>query len=215
MSETANISNRIRQHAHGLFMQYGLKNVSMDEIAKGLGISKKTIYQHYTDKDQLVEEVVKHVISENQQNCEFDRSRANDAVHEVFLAIDRMMEMFHSMNPSLLYDMQKNFPNAFKIFSAHKNDYIFGVIKANIIRGVKEELFRSDINIDILTKYRVESIILPFNPDFHNKTKSPLAVIEEEITLHFLYGLVSQKGYKQLIKYKEKRQIKKTEDGNK
>ena len=209
MSELLDTTERIRQYAHDLFMQYGLKNVSMDEIAKGLGISKKTIYQYYTDKDQLVEEVVKSVINENQQNCEFDRSRAKDAVHEEFLAIDRMMEMFHSMNPSLLYDMQKNYPSAFKIFLAHKNDYIYGVIKANIIRGIKEGLFRDDINIEVLTKYRVESIVIPFNPDFHNKTKSSLAIIEEEITLHFLYGLVSQKGYKQIIKYKEKRQIKK------
>ncbi len=209
MTEMQHTAERIRIYAHDLFMQYGLKNVSMDEIAKGLGISKKTIYQYYTDKDQLVEEVVKSVINENQQNCEFDRSRAKDAVHEVFLAIDRMMEMFHSMNPSLLYDMQKNYPAAFKIFLAHKNDYIYGVIKANIIRGIKVGLFRDDINIEVMTKYRVESILLPFNPDFHNKTKSPLAIIEEEITLHFLYGLVSQKGYKQIIKYKEKRQIKK------
>lgn len=209
MGDIQHNAERIRQQAHDLFMQYGLKNVSMDDIAKGLGMSKKTIYHFYSDKDQLVEEVVKNVINDNQQHCEFDRSRAKDAVHEVFLAMDRMMEMFHSMNPSLLHDMQKNYPSAFRIFLAHKNDYIYGVIKTNIQRGIKEGLYRDDMNIEILTRYRVESIVLPFNPEFHNKTKSPLAVIEDEMTLHFLYGLVSQKGYKQIIKYKEKRQLKK------
>ncbi|MBU3714575.1 MAG: TetR/AcrR family transcriptional regulator, partial [Ferruginibacter sp.] len=141
MNESAQSGERIRNYAHRMFMQYGLKNVSMDELAKGLGISKKTIYLHYSDKDELVEKVVSKVIKENQANCEFDRSRAIDAVHEIFLAMDRMTEMFHSMNPSLLFDMQKNYPEAYHIFLAHKNNYIFGVIKENIIRGVKEGLY--------------------------------------------------------------------------
>jgi AcrR family transcriptional regulator len=214
MNEIAQSADRIRNHAHRMFMQYGLKNVSMDELAKGLGISKKTIYLHYSDKDELVEKVVSNVIKENQANCEFDRSRAIDAVHEIFLAMDRMTEMFHSMNPSLLFDMQKNYPKAYHIFLSHKNNYIFGLIKENLIRGIKEGLYRDDINIEVLTRFRVESIILPFNPEFHNKSKHTLAAIENEITLHFLYGLVSSKGYKQITKYIEKREIKPIENAN-
>jgi AcrR family transcriptional regulator len=208
MTEIATISERIKLKAHDLFMQYGLRSVSMDDIANNLGISKKTIYQYYADKDELVDAVVNSIIAYNQGCCDDDIKKADNAVHEIFLAMEFMMEIFRSMNNSLLFDMQKYHPNAFQKFAKHKNDYLFGVIKDNILRGIKEELYRSDLKVDILARYRVESVTLPFHPDFHTKVKSGLAEIEEELALHFLYGLVSQKGYKLTLKYQQERSKK-------
>lgn len=204
MTEKDN-SERIRQKAHDLFMQYGLRSVSMDDIATALGMSKKTIYLYYADKDALVDVVVNGIIEHNQSCCEFDRKSADNAIHEVFLAMQFMMEIFRSMNASLLFDMQKYHPHAFEQFSRHKNNYLVGVIKDNLARGVQEELYRPDIKIDILTRFRVESVTMPFNPEFHTKLKSSLAEIEEEMTLNFLFGLVSQKGYKLILKYLQDR----------
>ena len=109
------------------------------------------------------------------------------------------------MNPSLLFDMQKYYPVAFQKFSNHKNDYLYGVIKTNLTRGVAEELYRPDLKIDVIARFRVESMMLPFNPEFHTKVKQNLADIEEEITLHFLFGMVSPKGYKLAAKYQQER----------
>jgi AcrR family transcriptional regulator len=208
MTETTEISVRIRVKAHDLFMQYGLRSVSMDDIANNLGISKKTIYQYYADKDQLVDAVITQVIGYNQSCCDMDRKDSENAIHEIFLAMDFMMEIFRSMNPSLLYDMQKYHPATFLKFSKHKNDYLYTVIRENILRGIQEDLYRSDIKIDVLARFRVESVMLPFMPEFHSRVKSNLAMIEEELTLHFLFGLVSPKGYKMTLKYQEERNKK-------
>ena len=196
---------RIKEQAHRLFMQYGLKSVSMDDIANSLGISKKTIYQFYQDKDELVKAVVQSIIHQNQATCNADRSRASDAIHEIFLAMDMMLEMFHSMNPSLLFDMHKYYPAAYQIFLQHKNDYLYGIIKENIERGIQEDLYRADIHIEAIARFRVESIIIPFNPEYHSKVKASIAHIQNEIALHFLYGVVTPKGYKLIVKYKEQR----------
>lgn len=196
---------RIKQTAHGLFMQFGLRSVSMDDIATGLGISKKTIYQFYQDKDALVEDVIASIIEHNQFCCQKDREGSMNAIHEIFLAMDFMMEIFKSMNPSLVFDMQKYYPGAFMKFSEHKNNYLQGMIKANILRGIEEELYREDLQVEILSRFRVESMMLPFNPDFQSKVKFNLAVIEEELILHFLFGMVSLKGYKMAIKYQQDR----------
>lgn len=196
---------RIKQTAHGLFMQFGLRSVSMDDIATGLGISKKTIYQFYQDKDALVEDVIASIIAHNQFCCQKDREGSMNAIHEIFLAMDFMMEIFKSMNPSLVFDMQKYYPGAFMKFSEHKNNYLQGMIKANILRGIEEELYREDLQVEILSRFRVESMMLPFNPDFQSKVKFNLAVIEEELILHFLFGMVSLKGYKMAIKYQQDR----------
>jgi AcrR family transcriptional regulator len=215
MTEVTETSERIHKKAHELFMQYGLRSVSMDDIANNLGMSKKTIYQYYADKDALVDEVVSAVIDSNEDICDFDRKNANDAIHEIFLAMDMVVEMFKTMNPSLLFDMQKYYPKAFQKFLNHKNDYLYNVIKENIIRGIKEELYRPEINVEILARYRVESILIPFNPEFHTKVRSNLLEIQHEVTLNFLYGLISQKGYKLTQKYQQERTKKLLADATK
>ena len=205
---------RIKQKAHELFMQYGLRSVSMDDIATSLGISKKTIYQYFADKDELVDAVVDVEFRKNETICEYDRSNSKNAVHEIFMAMDMVVEMFSSMNPSLVFDMQKYYPKAFQKFHKHKNDYLYNVIRDNIIRGISEELYRPELNIDIISRFRVESIIIPFNPEFFSKMKYNLAQIEEEFIIHFLFGMASLKGYKMIVKYQQER-INKSKDGKK
>lgn len=205
---------RIRQKAHELFMQYGLRSVSMDDIANSLGISKKTIYQYFADKDELVDAVVDAEFTKNEGICEFDRQHSKNAVHEIFMAMDMVVEMFSTMNPSLIFDMQKYYPRAFKKFHKYKNDYLFSVIRDNVLRGISEELYRPEMNIDIISRFRVESIMIPFNPEFHTKMKYNMAEIEEEFIIHFLFGMASPKGYKMIIKYQQER-INKTKDGKK
>lgn len=211
MAETDN-KERIKLQATDLFMKYGVRSVSMDDIANSLGMSKKTIYQFYADKDELVDAVVLHEIQHNEHCCELDRQSSENAVHELFLAMDMVVEMFHSMNPSLLYDLQKYHPKAFQKFHTHKNDYLYNVIRENLVRGIKEDLFRDDINIDILARFRVELMLLPFNPEFQAKVKHNLAEIEEELILHYLFGLVNMKGYKMILTYKQERTKKTISD---
>ena len=215
MNEITDTGERIRQKAHELFMQYSLRSVSMDDIATALGISKKTIYQFYADKDELVGEVVGAIIKYNQFSCEADRKQSENAIHEIFLAMEFMMEIFRSMNNSLLFDMQKYHPGAFQKFARHKNDYLFSVIKENLVRGIKEELYRPEIKVDILARFRVESVTLPFHPEFYTKVKAGLADIEEEVLLNFLFGVVTQKGYKLTLKYQNERLKKISADATK
>ena len=209
------ISNRIKQKAHDLVMQYGIRSVSMDDIAKALGISKKTIYQYFADKDELVEAVIKDKIEFSQTCCEKDKALANDAVHEVFLAMQMMQEMFQNMNPSIIYDMEKFHPKAYQIFYQHKYNFLYQVLKSNIERGIKEALYRSDLHIEILLKARLENITLAFNQQLFPKNKFSLVEIETALTEHFLFGMASAKGHKLIIKYQQQRQKNTTNDTKK
>lgn len=197
---------RIQQAANDLVMQYGIRSVSMDDIAANLGMSKKTIYQYFKDKDELVDAVVDDIIKTNRYECNADRDKADNAVHEIFLVMDMMAEMFKAMNPSILFDMQKYHPATFRKFLKHKNEFLYNVCTQNLERGIREELYRPEIAVDILCRYRVETMFIPFNPEFQQSLKHSLAKIEEEIIIHFLLGLVSLKGYKLIIKYKEQKE---------
>ncbi len=201
---------RIKLAAHDLVMQYSVRSVSMDEIAAKVGMSKKTLYQYFNDKDELVEAVVEDVLSNNAIKCDADRKKAKDAIHEVFLSMDMMAEMFRTMNPSLIFDLQKYHPKSFQKFLRHKNEYVYNIIKGNIERGIREELYRLEINIEIVSRIRLELMLLPFNPEFLKLIKADLVQVENEIITHFLFGLVNLKGHKMVLKYQEQRQNRKS-----
>lgn len=197
---------RIVSKAHELFMRYGIRSVSMDEVANHLGMSKKTIYQFYADKDALVEDVMDIEISEKQEECSRHRRKSENAIHEIFMAVDNLLELLTKMNPSLIFDLEKYHPKAFKKYNEYKNSFLYTLIKENIEWGKKEGLYREEIQADIMSRFRLASIFLVFNPDLFPHGKHSLPVLVTEITDNFLYGLVTLKGQKLIQKYKQQRQ---------
>jgi AcrR family transcriptional regulator len=186
----------------------------MDEIAVQMGVSKKTIYQYYADKDELVEAVMVDIIHANQECCTKDRQSAKDAVHEVFLAIDMMQEMFQNMNPGILFELEKYYPASFEKFKQHKYSFLYKVLKENLGRGIGEELYRDDINTDIMIKLRLETMMMPFNQVLFPKSKYSLIDVATEFTTNFLFGLATIKGHKLITKYQQDR-TKKTNTNEK
>lgn len=203
------VKERILIKADDLFMRYGIRSVSMDDIAIDLGVSKKTLYQYYADKDELVDAVLNSIITKNEADCDRDRENSENAIDEIFKAMEMVEEMLRNMNPSVLYDMLKYHPKTFARFLKHKNEYLYTVIRQNLERGIKEELYRPEIKLDIISRFRVESMMLPFNPEFQGKNKFNLAEVEQEIIEHYLYGVASLKGHKLILKYKQERIKKK------
>ena len=194
---------RILQKAHELFMRYGVRSVSMDDISTQLGMSKKTIYQFYTDKEELVDAVLSIMLDSNRKQCLADKQKAENAIHEVLLAFDMMQEMFANMNPSIVFDLEKYHPTVSKKILDYKQVFLYQVIKQNLERGIKEELYRPEINADILTRFRIESMMLAFNTELFPNNRTHLMSIQEQIMEHFLYGVSTVKGHKLIQKYKQ------------
>jgi TetR/AcrR family transcriptional regulator, cholesterol catabolism regulator len=210
-----NTLERIKQKAHDLLMQYGIRTVSMDDIAGALGMSKKTIYHYFADKDELVEAVILDKIKFNQENCLQDRNRAKDAIHEVFLAMEMMQALFQNMNPAVIFDMEKFHPKAYGHFNQHKYNFLYKILMENIQRGIKEELYRGDINVDIIVKARLETMMLAFNQQVFPKNKYNLVQVETQLTEHFLFALASLKGFKLILKYQQERTKKNSNETKK
>ena len=196
---------RILEKAHELFMRYGIRSVSMDDIAAQLGMSKKTLYHYYTDKEELVDAVLSTILENNRNECFADKQVASNAIHEIFLAFDMVQEMFSNMNPSIVFDLEKYHPAVYKKLQQHKKVFMYQMISQNIERGIKEELYRPEINVDTLTRFRIESMMLAFNSEIFPDNRTHLVAIQEEILEHFLYGLATGKGQKLIQKYKQQK----------
>ncbi len=199
------VKERILVKAHELFNRYGIRSVSMDDIAAQLGMSKKTLYQYYVDKDELVKTVFTGVMEANKEQCGQCQANGENAIHEVFLSFDMLQEMLSNMNPSILFDMQKYHPSAFKNFQDYRNNFLYKLIRKNLEDGIAQELYRDDIDVEILTRYRLFSIMLSFDSEVFPSNKSQLVYIEQQLLEHFLWGLATAKGQKLIQKYKNQR----------
>jgi AcrR family transcriptional regulator len=187
------MENRIVNTARDLYFRYGIRSVTLDDIAKELGISKKTIYQHFKDKDELVQRVVESSVNDELERAQEIRKNAQNPIEEVIMSMRLMKEMLQEINLVLFYDLQKYHPESFFKYTEFKKHF-YDIIKQNLIEGVKKQLYRPEINIEILTRYRMEVIDMGFNPQIFPQNQFKQTDIHLEITDTFLRGILSPKG---------------------
>lgn len=192
------VKERILLKAADLFSRYGIRTITMDEIASQLGISKKTIYQFFTDKDDMVAAVIDQEIQRNETECNHFADVAKDAVHQIFLALESLEEMLKYTNPLMLYDLEKHHPRSFLKLREYKYRFLYRILMENIQRGMDEGLYRPDINKDIVAKARIESAFLVFNPDVFPHSRYRISEVNCELAMLFLHGVTIEKG-KRLI----------------
>jgi hypothetical protein len=114
-------------------------------------------------------------------------------------------DMVKIMNPAIIFDMQKYHPQAFRKFEAHINGFMHDIVRNNLLKGLELDIYRPEINVDILTRFRLSSIFMVFNPELFPLGKNDLGTVLREITLNFLYGITNAKGQKLIHKYNQER----------
>ncbi len=194
---------KILKGAAELFIRYGIRSVSMDNIASHLGVSKKTLYQYFKDKDEMVLSVTEAHIHRDMGELEQITAEAKNAVEEMIKLSSCLRENFKDMNPSLLFDLQKYHHAAWEVWLKYKNEFIRNQIIRSIEQGKKEGFFRHEVNTHILATVRLETIQFAFDPVLFPKDKFELIEIQMQIFEHFIYGLFTDKGKKLYEKYKQ------------
>lgn len=175
-------------------MRYGIRSITMDEIAAQLGISKKTIYQFFTDKDEMVAAVIDLEVQKNELECTQFREQSANAVQQIFVALESMEEMLQAMNPQILYDLEKHHPRSYKKIRDYKYQFLYREITDNLQWGISEGLYRPEVNVDVVSKVRIEMAFMPFNPDIFPHTRYKLMELNYELAIYFLFGIVTEKG---------------------
>lgn len=194
--------NYILAEADKLFCQYGFKSVTMDDIAKHLGISKKTIYQHFADKNELVNILIEDKITSQNYSIQDCVRNSDNAVHEIFNAIQDMGVLLSAINPKLFYDLQKYHTEAWLNFKTFKSEKIRQAIVENLTRGIEEGFYRHDLKTDIITEMRLQQIDIMFgDQEQFTMNKYNMSHVMIEITEHFLYGICNKQGLALIEKY--------------
>jgi TetR/AcrR family transcriptional regulator, cholesterol catabolism regulator len=194
---------RILEGAQELFFKYGIKSITMDDFAKHLAISKKTIYKYFTDKDELVEAMTRQLMKKNELEFDAISKETDNVVEEVFTMMKHMGTMFSQMNPNLFYDMQKFHPKSWNLFKDFKEECIERMVENSVKRGIEQGLVRPDINTKIIARLRMEEVEMGFNPQAFPPTKFKIIDVQLALLDHFLHGICTLKGHKLINKYKE------------
>jgi AcrR family transcriptional regulator len=186
----------------------GIRRVTMDDIAGECGVSKKTIYQHFKDKDTVVLEVTKNFLEQEECDLKKINEKSTDPLEELVNISKWFREMLHNMDNSLLFDMKKYHPQSWKYFQSHKESCVLLSMKDNLTEGIKLGLYRDTIDINLLSRFRLESATLPFNEEAFPKSEFKVHHLQLEIFDHFVYGIVSEKGKLLFEKYKSQETTK-------
>lgn len=194
---------KIIKGAKELFFKYGVKSVTMDDVAKHLGMSKKTIYQYYQDKDEVVHSVMKSQIKFNEKLCVEGYEKSGNVVEEVFNVMKNITEIFSKINPLLFYELQKYYPQSWQLIKTFKEELVLGMVEKSIEKGKKDGFVRADVNTKVLARLRMEEIEMTFNPHLFPADKFSLVDVQITLAEHFLYGICTLKGHKLINKYKE------------
>lgn len=195
------LKSRIIEEAKNLFMKFGIKCISMDDISQKLGISKKTLYQEVSDKNALVKEVFDNILSCEREDFSQIFNSSDDAIEEMFKLNQYVIQMVGKLNPSTLLDLEKYYNSMYQELKSYQFDFIYKVIKNNLDKGIRDGLYRDDMNTDLVAKlYLIKSMSLMREEMFPVAVYSKTTIFVEHVIYH-LRGIISEKGKEILNKY--------------
>jgi len=195
---------RILQQAESLFMKFGVRSVSMDDIARHLGISKKTLYHHFTDKDDMVLQVSMEHLKRNQKEFELMRDGAINAIDELARISVSLRKNMEEINPSLMFDLQKYHPKAWNCWIDYKNRYVRDSVTRNIRQGIAEGYYRHDLDPEVMSIVRLEVVQMVFDENLFPRNRFAITDVQMKVYEHFIYGLLTEKGRQLYEEYKSK-----------
>ncbi|MEI7499278.1 MAG: TetR/AcrR family transcriptional regulator [Bacteroidota bacterium] len=184
----------ILEQVRKLYQRYGIKSVTMDDVATGLGISKKTLYEHFSDKEDLVRNVL---MLEHDNRCSFlsaVEGQKLNAIEELFNVYKIMNDVFREYNPSMEYDLRKYYPDLFMKTKEIRRKRMYESIFNNINKGKKEGLFRKELNSKIIAKLHVFSTESFFDNDMFTQEELTSFKLFHEIFVYHLQGILSNEG---------------------
>jgi AcrR family transcriptional regulator len=182
-------------------MKYGIRSISMDDICRELGMSKKTLYQHFLNKSDLVKRVFQFSHDEFEQKIISSITNEHNAIDDLMEISLITGEHMKEVNIAVTFDLQKYYPEIYREFLEKKRGFVSKYLKENIEKGIRENIYRSDLNIDLISKLYVQKIEDLHDPNFYEQESITFAEVFQVMFENHIRGIANDQG----IKYFEER----------
>lgn len=188
------LRDKILIGAESLFLRYGFKSITMDDVARELGVSKKTLYQFFVDKQDLVNQCVEHYLQHINGMCDSIVCRQDmDAVSIMLRITETMSAVIKQLNPSSMFDLKKYFKSAWDKLEIDRRSFIKDTIKQNLQLGINQGLYRKDLNLDITANIYVYLVGYLTNPD-EQVADFDLRIMHQELIKYHLRSICTPAG---------------------
>jgi AcrR family transcriptional regulator len=204
LKEKEDIAEKILSAAEELFSKYGIRSITMDDIAKELGMSKKTIYQYYKDKNEMVVKITERYMQEDETCMQDIENNSQNAVEAVLKMSDYFRQELSDVNPAMIYDIKKYHPEAWSLHQSYSKTRFIESFEKNYDWGVQDGLYRKDLNVRILAHLRLAEINLTFDESVFSNKEFNVIDVHITMTEHFLRGILTDKGFQKFNEYKLK-----------
>ncbi len=186
-----------------IFMKIGVKSITMDEVSRKLGISKKTLYQYVEDKNDLLKQCFALSLDSNCKHIQ-QLNTIDNPIDEVLEIMKHMIVTMKKINPISLYEIRKYYPESWNLFESFKNDYIYNSVKSNFEKGIKKGIYRKKIDIEVIAKIYVEVISLLISEQIFPSYQYSFPQVHSQFIEYHLRGICTNKGLEYLeVKLKE------------
>ena len=184
-----------------LFKKYGVKSVTMDDIAVESGISKKTLYQHLKNKDEVIDKVATYEF--NKEIVELDKlyKEHKHAIDQLYSISKFIIKSNLFLNPSLIYSMEKYYHQTWEESINKRKEFILNLIDKNFQKGVKQGIYRRDINLSIIKLFYSFLLNIKSVEFFNDRTRANFDDTFNTIFTYHIRGIANHEG----IEYLEKR----------
>ncbi|MFN8276457.1 MAG: TetR/AcrR family transcriptional regulator [Chitinophagales bacterium] len=191
-----NLTNQqiILQRAKELFMRFGIKNMTMDDIARELGMSKKTIYLYVYNKSDLVVKALRHHIQAETQVLQQAVSNNANAIEELLTLIHFINTHFREFDSRVYHELQKYYADAFTEYSEYRDKTILNYFMENIRKGINQGVYRADLEAEVISRFYVYGSDVLLNQQLFPSKKFPFIEVYRQVVEYHLRGIVSKKG---------------------
>ena len=208
------VRDKIIEKANELMLQYGIRTVTMDDISRDLGISKKTIYQYFRDKKDMVNNIAEMRLEIEKNRFLGAEDESLDSVHELMLISQCLRESMKDMKMNVLNDLQKFYPEAWSMYERFKRETMMCSLVRTIKKGQEEGYFRVSLDAELMAIIRMEQVqAFILNQNIYPKDKYTLAEVQMQVFDHFMHGLFTIEGH-QLFNQYTKEKLKQNETFN-
>ena len=195
------VREKIVETAGNLFMQLGIRAVTMDDIAKELSISKKTIYQYFKDKREIVNTITKMHLDIEEDRFFNQTEGSENTVQELIMVSQCLRESMQEMKVNIMNELQKFYPEAWQLYMDFKHNVMKNSIKDVIERGQQEGYFREEIDPELIAIMRMEQVQSFLMGNLYPKDQYTLTEAQMQLFDHFIHGLFTIEGHQLFNQY--------------
>lgn len=170
----------------------------MDDLARNLGKSKKTLYKHFRNKADLISDVVEYFVSEQKDISKNIQQKHNNAIDEMAAIYEHAVQAFSGIKPTLIYDLQRFYPEGWERFEDYKNNFLITVVEQNLRTGIEQNLYRKDLEIEIISRYYTSRVEDFNDPIVFPQSKFSYVEVMHAVFTYHIRGIATLQGIQYL-----------------